>query len=148
MHPWLKLLAAICLGVLAGPYLLWCWSQIAGRGLVFDPLFASGLRGTALEDAVAAADFLVSLLLLAPLALAVRTLGWAHAWRHTLLAGVGMLASTGVVVGLPALPPTIWAAAAIASPFVALAAGVALSLKVSGRAPNNSSKPTPLRGAA
>ena len=148
MRPWLKTATALLLGAAAGPYLLWCWAQIAGRGLVFDPLFGAGLRGSALMAAATTADFVVSLLLLAPFALAVRSLGRSGAWRHTLLASAGLLAAPTIIVGTPAWPASLGAAVALVSPFVALAAGVWLSLKLCGRAPNNSSKPTPLRGAA
>ena len=143
----LKPLAAFILGALAGPYLVWCWAQVASRGLVFDPLFAAGLRGAGLQVAVASADFAVSLLLLAPFALAVSALGRAHTWRHIVLASVGMLLSTAVIVGVPALPPTASAAVTILSPFVALAAGVWLGLKVHGRTPNNSFKQNMLRSS-
>lgn len=37
---------AVAVGTVGAPDLIWCWAQIAGRGLLFDPLYAAGLRGT------------------------------------------------------------------------------------------------------
>ena len=144
----IKSLAGLVLGAVAAPYLIWCWSQIAGRGIVFDPLFGAGLRGSALHTAIGVSDFVVSLLLLAPLALAIRALGRQALVQHTALAVAGLFTGSTLLLGLPAWPTTVAAALALISPCAALVAGVWLSLKVIGRAPDNSSKSTPLRGTA
>ncbi|WP_162823657.1 hypothetical protein [Lysobacter sp. TY2-98] len=148
MHPLFKSITAVVGGALAAVGLLYAWPHIAAAGLVFHPLWATGLRGEGLLSAVHVGDFLVSMVLLLPLALLLRVLGTAHPWRDTFLACLSLVATSAVLVGSPSSHTGILGVLLALSPAAALLADVWLCVKITGRAPNNSSKPTPLRGAA
>ena len=148
MRSAIKALSAIVVGAIAAPYLIWIWAQVAGRGLIFDPLFSLGLRNASLHVAIASADFLASIVMLLPVALAIRCLGIPHLVLHTGFAALALFAASSAIIGWPLWPQTWQDFLLNLSPYAALCAAVWMCAAITGRPPNNSFKPTPLRGAA
>ena len=143
-----KASAALFVGGISAPWLIWVWAQVAGHGLIFDPLYAAGLRGDPLRASVAATDFVASLIVLLPVAVVLRSLGLPRLPVHTVLAVSALFVVSSVIVGLPLWPTSWQVLVANISPYAALCAGVWLLSHFGGHTPNNSFKPTPLHGAA
>ena len=139
---------ALVIGGLSAPYLLHLWPHIDKYGVVFRPVHAAGIRGQTFLNVVALGDVLVYVVLLTPAALAVYALGRRHIWQNVALVAVANVIASTYLVGWVPLQLSFPSILAFATPALALAAGVWLILQVRGRTPNNSSKPTPLRGAA
>ena len=148
MKPIAKAFASLFVGAIYAPCLIWLWAQVAGHGLIFDPLYASGLRGDSLRAVTSVTDFFASLVMLLPVALVLRSLGLPRLVFHTALAVFALFIASSFIGGLPLWPTSWQVLVGNISPYAALCAGVWLLSNFGGHTPNNSFKPTPLRGAA
>jgi hypothetical protein len=139
---------SIVVGALLALGLIWCWARIAASNPL-PTLFANdGLRGIGFQTAVATADFLINLVLCLPAAVALWLIGPRHVVANTVLAVVACIVCGAIAVGLPVFSygPIIWITYLLL--VVSLPIDVWLLSKLGRNAPNNSFKPTPLRGAA
>ena len=135
-----KAFVSLLVGAIYAPCLIWLWAQVARHGLIFDPLYASGLRGGPLLAAIFVADFFSSLIMLLPIAVVLRSLGLSRIVFHTALAVGALFIASFVIVGLP-LWPTSWQIFfGNISPYAALCADVWLLSIFGGHTSNNSSK--------
>ena len=134
-------------GVVAAPYFAWCWGQVIASGIIFDPLFAAGLRGYMFNATILCADFFASVIMLLPVALALRTFGKPRMALHTGLAALSLFIAGSSIVGWPVWPSRWVDLIANLSPYIALYASVRICGLIRW-APNNSFKPKPLRGSA
>ena len=148
MKPATKAIVALFVAAAYAPCLMWLWAQVAGHGLIFDPLYASGLRGGQLRASIVVADFFASFVMLLPVAFVLRSLGLARLVIHTVLAVLAMFVASSFIGGLPLWPTSWQVLVANISPYAALFAAVWLLSSFGGHTPNNSFKPNPLRGSA
>ena len=143
-----KPLIAFIIGGLLAPYLIWCWAKIAGYGLFAEPAIRAGLRGDALYAILTPIDFATSIVLFLPGAWLLWRLHKDSPVKHAAFALIGFFMVSSALVGLPVLTLGLWPVLSIVLTYVALPVAVMLIAWLHRRAPNNSFKPTPLRGAA
>ena len=141
-------LIAVAIGALLTLFLTWIWAYIAAMSPI-PALFArSGLTGSGFLAAVLASDFLINLVLCVPAAWALLRLGTGRIRVHTALALASFAIASAFTISMPVLShaTVIWATYLLL--LAALPVAVWLLSRFTGNAPNNSFKPTPLRGAA
>ena len=143
-----KALASACVGALLAPYLIWCWAQIAGRGLFADPAIHAGLRGHYLHATLTAVDFAATVVLVLPAAWVLLRLGKEKLALRVALAVVSLGVASAALVGLPILSAGFWPTLSNILFYAALPTATWLASHFTGSAPNNSFKPKPLRGSA
>jgi hypothetical protein len=139
---------SVLIGSALALILIWCWAYIAAYNPLPSLLLGTGLRGSVFLAGLAAADFLINLCLCLPAAWALWRLGRKYVRSNTLLALVAYVVVGWIAVGLPLFSY----GAKVVIPYIlqlaALPVAVWLVIKFTRDAPNNSFKPTPLRGAA
>ena len=137
-------LFSIAVGVLYTFFLLWTWSYVSLNNPLPALAIKSGLTGSGLLVGFVLQDFLITLLLSLPAAWFLHRLG-RSLWVNTAIASVAFAVTSALVAGLPLLS---YAQAAVqyALLLASLPVAVWLLSKLSRNAPNNSFKPSPLRG--
>jgi hypothetical protein len=139
---------SIAIGALLALGLIWSWARIAASNPL-PMLFAhGGLRGVGFQAAVAITDLLINMVLCLPAALGLWLLGPRHILVNTLLAVAACMVCGAIAVGFPVFSygPIIWITYLLL--VASLPIDVWLLSRLGRNAPNNSFKPTPLRGAA
>ena len=135
---------AIVLGVLHTFFLFWAWSYVALNNPLPGLAIKTGLTGTGLLVGSVLQDFLITLLLSLPAAWLLHRLG-RNPVVNTLLASITFAVTSAFVAGLPLLSFP-HAAIQYALLLASLPVAVWVLSKLQRGAPNNSFKPSPLRG--
>ncbi|MFC0682964.1 hypothetical protein ACFFGH_34480 [Lysobacter korlensis] len=141
-------ISSLFVGAALAAFFAWCWAYIAAYSPLPSLVLGSGLRGAGFSAAITAADFLVSVGLCVPGAWLLMRLGREQTRTNTLLAVAAFAAVAALTMGLPVFSHGALVVAQYALQLAALPAAVLLLAGSHRSAPNNSSKPTPLRGAA
>ena len=143
-----KFAASILTGVLLAYVLLWCWAYIAANNPLPRLLIREGLSGDGVWLTLTVADFLMNILMCVPAAWALNSMGRALLPINTLLAVVAFTVTSSFLVGLPLQAIGLRVGIPYLLLLVSLPVAVWLLFWLRRNAPNNSFKPTPLRGAA
>ena len=143
-----SMIASILIGILLKVALIWSWAHIAASNPLPDLLIRRGLSGLGLWTVIISVDFLLNVAMcLLPAWLLLR-LDPSNIRINTLLAVAAFATAEAVSFGLPLMSYGIQVAIPYTLTLLSLPTATWLLSKLIRNAPNNSFKPTPLRGAA
>ena len=142
------MIASILIGILLKIALIWCWAYIAASNPLPSLLIRNGLSGLGFWTVIISVDFLLNVAMcLLPAWLLLR-LDPINIRINTLLAVAAFAIAEVVAFGPPLLSYGIQVAIPYALLLLSLPTATWLLSRLIRNAPNNSFKPTPLRGAA